>query len=205
MHCIICIHALQISLRIRHLQLTLWPWLCLLHKSRYKFGLRVFNFCQEFILPRDNDGVQYLKYMCMIHIVHFYKIHKYCNHLISNFHFSVISEAKSVATTYDCKFIETSTVLNHNVDELLAGILSQIRLKQKQNQVKSKLEHIQGCVAKSKTLLNKLFKKEPMSKSCENLYTLWRSCRMMNFRLFVLGEGYFIKFWKFWLKDIYFV
>lgn len=38
-------------------------------------------------------------------------------------------EGKSVATSYDCKYIETSVGINHNVDELLVGILSQIRLK----------------------------------------------------------------------------
>jgi hypothetical protein len=34
-----------------------------------------------------------------------------------------------MATSYDCKFIETSVGINHNVDELLVGILTQIRLK----------------------------------------------------------------------------
>lgn len=83
-------------------------------------------------------------------------------------------EAQAVAKTYDCKFIETSTVLNHNVDELLAGILSQIRLKIKQNEKShSKLEQIHGCVTKSKQILNKIFsKKEGATKSCENLYVL---------------------------------
>ncbi|XP_023012297.2 uncharacterized protein [Leptinotarsa decemlineata] len=38
-------------------------------------------------------------------------------------------EGKSMATSYDCKYIETSVGINHNVDELLVGILSQIRLK----------------------------------------------------------------------------
>ncbi|XP_055379407.1 J domain-containing protein DDB_G0295729 isoform X2 [Condylostylus longicornis] len=38
-------------------------------------------------------------------------------------------EGKSMATAYDCKFIETSVGINHNVDELLVGLLSQIRLK----------------------------------------------------------------------------
>ncbi|KAJ8317782.1 hypothetical protein KUTeg_004666 [Tegillarca granosa] len=45
-------------------------------------------------------------------------------------------EAKSVARTYNCKIIETSSVLNHNVDDLLAGILSQIRLKSKDKTIK---------------------------------------------------------------------
>ncbi|XP_076658497.1 uncharacterized protein LOC143362331 isoform X1 [Halictus rubicundus] len=39
------------------------------------------------------------------------------------------SEGKSMATSYDCKFIETSVMINHNVDELLVGLLTQIRLK----------------------------------------------------------------------------
>uniref|UniRef100_A0A1A9W2F8 GTP-binding protein REM 1 n=1 Tax=Glossina brevipalpis TaxID=37001 RepID=A0A1A9W2F8_9MUSC len=40
-----------------------------------------------------------------------------------------IDEGKAMATGYDCKFIETSVGINHNVDELLVGLLSQIRLK----------------------------------------------------------------------------
>ncbi|XP_063388026.1 uncharacterized protein LOC134673903 [Cydia fagiglandana] len=39
-------------------------------------------------------------------------------------------EGKSLATSYECKFIETSVGINHNVDELLVGLLTQIRLKQ---------------------------------------------------------------------------
>ncbi|CAH1111252.1 unnamed protein product, partial [Psylliodes chrysocephalus] len=38
-------------------------------------------------------------------------------------------EGKAMATSYDCKYIETSVGINHNVDELLVGILTQIRLK----------------------------------------------------------------------------
>ncbi|ENN79428.1 hypothetical protein YQE_04072, partial [Dendroctonus ponderosae] len=41
----------------------------------------------------------------------------------------VTIEGKSMATAYDCKYIETSVGINHNVDELLVGILTQIRLK----------------------------------------------------------------------------
>lgn len=35
-----------------------------------------------------------------------------------------------MATSFECKYTETSAALNHNVDELLVGILTQIRLKQ---------------------------------------------------------------------------
>ncbi|PVD21281.1 hypothetical protein C0Q70_19452 [Pomacea canaliculata] len=38
-------------------------------------------------------------------------------------------EARLVATTFDCKYVETSAALNHYVDELLVGIISQIRLQ----------------------------------------------------------------------------
>lgn len=38
-----------------------------------------------------------------------------------------IEEAKQVATTYDCKYIETSAALNHQVDHLVVGTLTQIR------------------------------------------------------------------------------
>lgn len=41
----------------------------------------------------------------------------------------IFTEGKATATAYDCKFIETSVGINHNVDELLVGLLTQIRLK----------------------------------------------------------------------------
>ena len=41
-----------------------------------------------------------------------------------------IPDAKSMASSYNCKYTETSAALNHNVDELLVGVLTQIRLKQ---------------------------------------------------------------------------
>lgn len=49
------------------------------------------------------------------------------NHI--RFFFAPFAEGKAMATAYDCKFIETSVGINHNVDELLVGLLSQIRLK----------------------------------------------------------------------------
>ena len=38
------------------------------------------------------------------------------------------SEGKQLATSRECKFIETSSGIQHNVDELLVGVLKQIRL-----------------------------------------------------------------------------
>lgn len=93
---------------------------------------------------------------------------------------SSVSEGKAMAKSYDCKFIETSAVLNHRVDELLVGTLSQIRLKEKQNSKRSKDG---GCVPKAAKGLMKLLKKSSsgnMSKSCDNLYVLWSSAQIQN-------------------------
>lgn len=38
-------------------------------------------------------------------------------------------DGKCLACTYRAKFVEVSVGINHNVDELLAGTLTQIRLK----------------------------------------------------------------------------
>ncbi|OQR78361.1 GTP-binding protein REM 1-like, partial [Tropilaelaps mercedesae] len=42
---------------------------------------------------------------------------------------------RSLAKKYECKFIETSACIGHNVDELLVGTLKQIRLKQRSGSV----------------------------------------------------------------------
>ena len=45
---------------------------------------------------------------------------------------SIFTEGKSLARSYDAKFIETSAGLKHNVDELLVGVLKQIMLRNQQ-------------------------------------------------------------------------
>lgn len=42
-------------------------------------------------------------------------------------------DGKCLACTYRAKYVEVSVGINHNVDELLAGTLTQIRLKKEQN------------------------------------------------------------------------
>lgn len=96
-----------------------------------------------------------------------------------------------MARSYDCKFIETSVGINHNVDELLVGILTQIRLKIQQSlkprRNKSPLGSCMGKDEKSpkkmrntrlsaslrvKKLLDKVWARDSKSKSCENLHVL---------------------------------
>ncbi|KAK3927648.1 GTP-binding protein GEM [Frankliniella fusca] len=67
-------------------------------------------------------------------------------------------EAKSAATQYDCKYIETSVAINHNVDELLVGLLTQIRLKLKDPE-------------KSRSIFRKrsFSRRKSLGKDCANL------------------------------------
>ncbi|XP_048001321.1 uncharacterized protein LOC125238075 [Leguminivora glycinivorella] len=86
------------------------------------------------------------------------------------------NEGKALATSRDCKFIETSSGIQHNVDELLVGILKQIRLKETREKKQAKKlassrTHISLSIAREllqKICINDISK----SKSCENLHVL---------------------------------
>ncbi|XP_045112008.1 GTP-binding protein REM 2-like isoform X2 [Portunus trituberculatus] len=112
------------------------------------------------------------------------------------------AEGRTLATTYECKFIEVSAGFDHNVDELLVGILTQIRLKQHAQtggegpghlpsggSVDMSLTNSVGSTGVSspggnasklrhknsfrvKGILNKLLNKDRKAKSCENLQVL---------------------------------
>ncbi|XP_017839956.1 uncharacterized protein LOC108597757 isoform X2 [Drosophila busckii] len=88
-------------------------------------------------------------------------------------------EGKTLAASRDAKFIETSSGIQHNVDELLVGILKQMRLKEtrekKASQTKTKMKtsrtHISLHLAKE--ILQKICLSDiSKSKSCENLHVL---------------------------------
>jgi hypothetical protein len=53
------------------------------------------------------------------------------NNSFENYYLSFVfvSDGKCIACTYGGKFIEVSVGINHNVDELLVGLVTQIRLK----------------------------------------------------------------------------
>ncbi|XP_008556532.1 uncharacterized protein LOC103577599 isoform X2 [Microplitis demolitor] len=113
---------------------------------------------------------------------------------------SVATEkGKSMAISYDCKFIETSVGINHNVDELLVGLLTQIRLKlenpertrdlfrkrSRKNRSRSPLGSCSennspkkyrgsrtSASLKVRSLLGKVWARDSKSKSCENLHVL---------------------------------
>ncbi|KAG8223025.1 hypothetical protein J437_LFUL001347 [Ladona fulva] len=94
--------------------------------------------------------------------------------------------------SHDCKFIETSSGIQHNVDELLVGVLKQVRLresrdrklrKKKGNQVngssvnKKGRHHLYGSKTSlslhvAREILSKMCLNDSKSKSCENLHVL---------------------------------
>ncbi|XP_060062696.1 GTP-binding protein REM 1-like [Ylistrum balloti] len=87
-------------------------------------------------------------------------------------------EAKRMAEHFHSKYAETSVTLNHNVDELLVGVLRQIRLKldhEAVDKTEGSTSEVQGR-RKSKGargLLSRLFRKSSkQSSSCEDLYDL---------------------------------
>ncbi|XP_060601856.1 GTP-binding protein REM 1-like [Ruditapes philippinarum] len=91
-------------------------------------------------------------------------------------------EARAVAKQYDSKYAETSAALNHHVDELLVGILSQIRLTNTPDmrmerpdfEAISKNKLGKCALPGPKRLLNFIFKKNHCKTSAyeiENLFT----------------------------------
>lgn len=87
-------------------------------------------------------------------------------------------EGRVLAHSYNCKYIETSMAVNHNIDELLVGVLSQIRLKQygqffkDQLLDKKKRGHYKGLTGALKTAFRGVFGKKTKLSSCENLYEI---------------------------------
>ncbi|XP_031836984.1 rad, Gem/Kir family member 3 [Nomia melanderi] len=95
-------------------------------------------------------------------------------------------DGKCMACTYRVKFIEVSVGINHNVDDLLVGILNQIRLKNVQGCAENRAANgtegsghwykSRGVVRasmKARQMLTWLFGKEDSKfKNCENLHVL---------------------------------
>lgn len=89
------------------------------------------------------------------------------------------SEGKALAQSRDVKFIETSSGIQHNVDELLVGVLKQVRLKETRDKkaassgtkMRNSRTHISLHMAKE--ILQKICLSDiSKSKSCENLHVL---------------------------------
>lgn len=89
------------------------------------------------------------------------------------------NDARLTASYYNCKYVETSASLNHHVDNLLVGILSQIRLKLNPDKLMQQIEksgdrrtkNRNGSLKSAKGIFNKLFSRQK-SLSCDHLYDL---------------------------------
>lgn len=92
-------------------------------------------------------------------------------------------DGKCLACTYRVKFIEVSVGINHNVDELLAGCLTQIRLKKEHNLIQGvhesssahwyKNRNVVRASMKARQMLTWILGKEDSKfKNCENLNVL---------------------------------
>lgn len=94
------------------------------------------------------------------------------------------NKGKLLATSRECKFIETSSGMQHNVDELLVGVLKQIRLREtrdkklkRQGSKARNLSKLHGSKTAlslnlAREILNKICLNDSKSKSCENLHVL---------------------------------
>ncbi|KAJ8672519.1 hypothetical protein QAD02_003778 [Eretmocerus hayati] len=95
-----------------------------------------------------------------------------------------VNEGKQLAKSRECKFIETSSGIQHNVDELLVGVLKQIRLREARDRklrrqgskgkMLSKLHGSKTALSLNlaREILNKMCLNDSKSKSCENLHVL---------------------------------
>lgn len=87
-------------------------------------------------------------------------------------------EGKQLAMDHDCKFIETSSGIQHNVDELLVGVLKQIRLREDLDKKRRKKKLMGGSsrtslsLSVARDILQKMCLQDNRSKSCENLLVL---------------------------------
>lgn len=99
---------------------------------------------------------------------------------------SFISEGSACAVVFDCKFIETSASLHHNVQDLFEGIVRQIRLRKDSKEENARrmanCRRRESIGKKAKRFLGRMVARKnkkmafrQKSKSCHDLTVLWGS------------------------------
>ncbi|XP_036387306.1 GTP-binding protein REM 1 [Megalops cyprinoides] len=94
-----------------------------------------------------------------------------------------VEEGRACAVVFDCKFIETSASLHHNVNELFEGIVRQIRLRRDSKETNERRRSIykrkESITKKARRFLDRLVAKNNQkmamkvrSKSCHDLSVL---------------------------------
>ncbi|XP_071091710.1 ras-related protein Ral-A-like [Haliotis cracherodii] len=85
-------------------------------------------------------------------------------------------DAISIACKYDCKYVEISIALNHRVDDLIVGILTQIRLRLRPDRDKT-LDKRRNKMSRPKKIMTNLFSKlfkighASETQRCEDLFS----------------------------------
>lgn len=91
----------------------------------------------------------------------------------------IVAEARKLADKYKCKYVETSVVLNHNIDELLVGIVRQARYQQGGFVMSGSTESIpknRNKVARfTNILIDKIMNIGHKEIPCTNLFDVWTS------------------------------
>lgn len=103
--------------------------------------------------------------------------------------FSFYQDGEKVATRFSCKYVEISLVLNHNVDDLLVGIVRQARAQSRHDSsnLSSSTEKQRNKVRQFTNKLVKRWRKiRPKRSRCNNLFDAW--CK----RLRTLPEAAFV-------------
>ncbi|KAJ4448148.1 hypothetical protein ANN_10161, partial [Periplaneta americana] len=85
-----------------------------------------------------------------------------------------MSVGRKLANSCGCKFIETSSGLDHNVDELLVGVLAQVQLNPRRDRDKfcKKKKKQKVRIGSGRRILKHLLGIKRKSRSCENLFVL---------------------------------
>ena len=87
----------------------------------------------------------------------------------------MLTEGQASAAKHRCKFVEVSTVLNYKLDELLVGIVTQIRLKRRAtSRMSVVMAEASGCYEQALVVVDRLFgKRHPRRhRSCDKLLSL---------------------------------
>ncbi len=114
---------------------------------------------------------------------------KYTTTITSCF-YNLILEGKLAAARYRCKFVEVSAVLNYKIDELLVGVVTQIRLKRKLKFASSFDcdAAAAGCYRQARGVVELLFgrnqRRRRLFRSCDNLLSLWSVVTKLRVSLF---------------------
>lgn len=90
--------------------------------------------------------------------------------------FSFYQDGEKVATRFSCKYVEISLVLNHNVDDLLVGIVRQARAQYRHDSsnLSSSTEKQRNKVRQFTNKLVKRWRKiRPKRSRCNNLFDAW--------------------------------